>query len=323
MKHFIKYTAIAVSLLSPSLTKAQTTVTPHYSMFMYNKLIYNPGYAGSRDATCVNALYRSQWVGIDGAPRNFSVSIDGPVGSYMKPFRHVALGLSVNNETAGVLNNTNIMAYYAYRIKMKNSMLSFGLQAGTSMLSAKYSELNPYQSGDASLTKDLKNEMLPNFGAGVYWRGDKFYLGASVPNLLENKYDKDNKAANSEQNKQVRSYYLSGGYVFTLSESFKLEPQVLFRYAGNGTYNLPASADFNLSAIFYDRIMIGATYRTDQSVAAIVHLQATKNINVGYSYDYATKVLNGYNSGSHEVTLGFDFVRDNNKYINPRFIKLF
>jgi type IX secretion system PorP/SprF family membrane protein len=324
MNQIIKYSAIAISILgSAAPALAQTTVTPHYSMFMYNKLIYNPGYAGSRNLTSVNALYRNQWVGIDGAPRNFSVSIDGPVGSYMKPFRHVALGLSVSNESAGVLNNTNIMAYYAYRIQVKKTVLSFGLQAGASMLSAKYSDLNPFQAGDAALTKDLKNEMLPNFGAGVYWRGDKFYVGASVPSLLENFYDKDNKTVSSKENRQIRSYYLSGGYVFTLSENFKLEPQVLGRYAGNGNYQLPASADFNLSAIFYDRLMIGATYRTDQSVEALIHLQVTKNLNIGYSYDYATKVLNGFTGGSHEFVLGFDFVRDNNKYINPRFINLF
>ncbi|MES2477786.1 MAG: type IX secretion system membrane protein PorP/SprF [Bacteroidota bacterium] len=323
MKQLLKYTAILLSITAPMAIKAQTTITPHYSMFMYNKLIYNPGYAGSREATCVNALYRNQWVGINGAPRSFSVSIDGPVGSYMKSFRHVALGLSVSNESAGVIDNTNIMAYYAYRIALKKTMLSFGLQAGTSMLSARYSELNPYQSGDNSLTKDVKSKLLPNFGAGVYWRGDKFYLGASIPNLLENTYDKSSSSAGNQAAKQVRAYYLSGGYVFTLSENFKLEPQALLRYAGNANYKIPVSADFNLSAIFYDRLMLGVTYRTDQSIAGIVHLQISKNINAGYSYDYTTKVLNGFNGGSHEVTVGFDFIRDNNKYINPRFIKLF
>jgi type IX secretion system PorP/SprF family membrane protein len=322
MKQIIKYTAIALGLVAPGVLKAQSTVTPHYTMFMYNKLIYNPGYAGSREATCINALYRAQWTGVDGAPRNFNVSVDGPVGSYMKPFRHVALGLSVNNESAGVLNNTNIMAYYAYRVAVQKSVLSFGVQAGTSMLSARYSDLNPSQPGDIKLSRNLSNEFLPNFGAGVYWRGERFYAGASVPNLLENYYDKENKT-NDKSARQIRSYYLSGGYVFDVAENVKLEPQVLFRYAGNGTYRLPASADINLSAIFYERLMLGVTYRTDQSVGAIVHLQATRNVNVGYSYDYTTQVFNGLGGGTHEVTVGFDFARDRNKYINPRFIKLF
>lgn len=305
------------------MSEAQSAMTPHYSMFMYNKLVYNPAYAGSRDVTSVNALYRTQWTGINGAPRAYNVSIDGAVGSYMKSFRHVALGLSVNNESAGVLNNTNIMAYYAYRIKLRHSVLSFGLQAGTSLYSAKYSDLNPYNSGDQSLTNNIKNAMLPNFGAGVYWRGDNYYVGASIPNLLENYYDKDNKDVNNFSGRQLRAYYLSAGYVFTLNENFKLEPQALVRYAANANYQLPLSADLNLSAIFYDRLMVGATYRTDKSLAAIVHIQATKEINVGYSYDYATSVFNGYTGGSHEITLGYNFVKDKNKYINPRFVNLF
>lgn len=322
MNQLFKYSVIAFLLGASYCVCAQNNVTPHYTMFMYNKLIYNPAYAGSRDATCINTLYRSQWVGIDGAPRNYSISIDGPVGSYMKPFRPVALGLSVSNESAGVINNTNIMAYYAYRIPVRKSLLSFGLQAGTSMLNARFSQLNPYEQGDYVLTNDLSNRMLPNFGAGVYWRGENYYLGASVPNLLENYFDRNNKI-NDKSARQIRAYYLSGGYVFTLSDILKLEPQALFRYAGNNHFNLPASADFNLSVILYDRLMLGATCRTDRSFAAVVHLQVTQYVNAGYSYDYATRVLNGFNGGSHEVTLGFDLVKDKNKYINPRFVKLF
>ncbi|MGC4057990.1 MAG: type IX secretion system membrane protein PorP/SprF [Chitinophagaceae bacterium] len=322
MKKANLYIALAASLMAaPAL--AQTTVAPHYTMFMYNKLLYNPAYAGSRDVLSVNALYRAQWVGIDGAPRNMAVSIDAPVGSYMKPFRHVALGLSVSNESAGVLNNTNFMAYYAYRIALGKTMLSLGLQAGASMMSAKYGDLNPMQQGDASLSNNFKNEFLPNFGAGVYWRGDRFYAGVSVPHMLENYYDKDNKVNNVQNNRQVRGYYASAGYVFQVSESVKLEPQGLFRYAGNGKYQLPATADLNLSVIFYDRLMFGATWRTDNSVAGIVHLQVAQRVNVGYSYDYATKVLNGFTGGSHEFTVGFDFTRDQNKYVHPRFVSMF
>ena len=311
---------IAVGMLLPMLATAQNH--PHYTMFMYNKILYNPAYAGNKNMTTINAVYRSQWTGLEGAPKTFSVAIDGPVGNYMKPFRRVALGLSVNNEKLGITNNTNINAYYAYRIPMDKSILSFGLQAGASLYSAKYSELNAFQPGDNALRQDVQNAMLPNFGAGIYWSGENFYVSGSVPNLLENYYDKDNKVSD-RSGKQIRSYYVSGGYVFKLSENFKLEPQVMGRYAGNGNYQLPFNADLNLSAIFYDRLMIGATYRTDKSIEGILHIQATRHINIGYSYDYTVSGLNGYNNGSHEVVLGIDFIRDNNKYTNPRFIKPF
>lgn len=295
---------------------------PHFTMFMFNKLIYNPAYAGNKDMTQVNALYRSQWVGIDGAPRTFNVSVDGPVGSYMKPFRRVALGLSFSNEQLGVSNNNNVMAYYAYRIPFEKSVLSFGLQAGGTIYSAKYSNLNPSQQNDQLLMNDIRNAFLPNVGAGIYWSGSDFYVSAAVPNLLENYYDKNNKS-NDYTGRQIRAYYLGGGYVFKLSDNVKLQPQVLARYAANGQFNLPLNADFNAAFILYDRLMIGATYRTDKSIEGIVHFQATNNINIGYSYDYTMSALRTFNNGSHEVMVGFDFIKDRNKYSNPRFIRPF
>lgn len=295
---------------------------PHYTMFMYNKLIYNPAYAGNKNLTTVNALYRNQWVGIEGAPKTFNIAVDGPVGNYMKSFRPVALGFSINSEKIGVTDNTNITGYYAYRIPLQQTVLSFGLQAGISLYSARYSELNMLQQ-DQKLTQDIRNVMLPNFGPGVYWTGEHFYVGAAIPNLLENYYDRERRDLTSAAARQVRSYFLSGGYVFMLSETVKLQPQVLARYAGNNRYRLPFNSDFNLSCILYDRLMLGATYRTDKSIAGIVHMQVTRQINIGYSYDYSASELNGYNNGTHEVVLGFDFLRDHNKYANPRFIKSF
>lgn len=314
---------LVLIVLLPSIAIGQDH--PHYTMFMFNKLIYNPAYAGNKNMLTANAAYRNQWSGINGAPRNFNVNIDGPVGSYMKEHRPVSLGLSVNNETLGVTDNTNIMSYYSYRIPIKKTSLSFGLQAGVSIYSAEYSRLNPQQQSDNTLQNNINNAVLPNFGAGVFWSGSNFYVGASVPNLIENYYDKDRKGLTNQTQsaRQIRSYYLSGGYIIPITDNFKLEPQVMARYAGNGKYQQPMNVDLNLSLIFFNRLMVGATYRTDESVEAMVHLQATKRLNIGYAYDYTVSGLNGYNNGSHEIVLGFDFVRDVNKYVNPRFIKPF
>lgn len=315
MKYIIWLILVA---LIPTVALAQDH--PHYTMFMYNKLVYNPAYAGNKNMLSVNAAYRNQWTGINGAPRNFNVALDAPVGSYMKPFRRVALGLNINNETLGVTDNTNIMASYAYRIPLKKTVLSFGLQAGVSMYNANYSKLSPLQQNDQVLNQNVDNAMLPNIGAGIFWSGKNFYVSGSVPNLLENYYDNNRK---NGAGRQIRSYYLSGGYTFSVSEDFKIQPQLMARYAGNSNYNQPFNMDANLSFIFFNRLMLGATYRTDESLSGIIHLQATRMINIGYAYDYTLSPLQGYNNGSHEIVVGFDLIRDMNKYINPRFIKTF
>lgn len=295
----------------------------HYTMFLYNKLLYNPAYAGSRDITSINAVYRDQWNEIKGAPKTFNLSVDAPVGMYMKPFRKVALGFSLDNERIGVENNTDFMAYYAYRIKLEKSVLSFGLRAGSRIYSANYDQLNPFQGNDQNLVQNIKSAFLPNAGAGIYWSGNEFYLGASVPNLLQNYYDKNTNTIVISKAKEVRGYYLNGGYVAPINDIIKLEPQILARYAGNSKFNLPFNCDINLSAIAYDRLLVGLTYRTDKSFEGIVHMQVLKHLNIGYAYDYLLSPLQGYNGGAHEFVVGFDFSRDDSKYTTPRFVKSF
>ena len=317
----IKYFILLLIYFLPLLAMAQSD--QHYTMFMYNKLLYNPAYIGSRDVTSVNADYRDQWNGINGAPKTTTISIDAPIGSYMKPFRKVALGFSLTNELLGVEHNTEIKAYYAYRIQLKRSVLSFGLSGGFDLYSANYSQLNLSQPNDPNFAYSINNSLLPNFGAGVYWSADNFYCGASVPNLLQDDYDKKEIKVNSKIAQQIRGYYLSGGYVFPVNETVKLEPQVLARYAGNALDQLPFNCDINLSAIIYDRLLVGVTYRTDKSFEGIVHVQATQRINIGYAYDYLMSGLISYNGGTHEIVIGYDFVKDNSKYLTPRFIKKF
>ena len=298
---------------------------PHYSMFMYNKLVYNPGYAGSRNVLSINGAYRNQWSGIDGAPQDINLSIDAPIGkAYSEAFHHVALGLAVNKETQGPITNTGINAYYAYRIKMDKSVLSLGLQAGVNLYSARYSELNAMDANDELLANDVKNSILPNFGAGAFWSSNRFYIGLSVPNILQNYYDKKQPTyLDGKKAQQTRGYFLSGGYTFPVSEHIALQPQCIIRYTGNGTYKLPVNADINLSAIIYQRVMIGATYRTDNSLEGIVHLQVARKFNIGYSYDYSMSDLGRYAKGAHEISIGFDFIRDLKDYADPRFIQNF
>jgi type IX secretion system PorP/SprF family membrane protein len=315
--------SVAVVLILALSTIAMAQSDPHYTMFMYNKLIYNPAYAGSKDLTSISANYRDQWVGIDGAPVTMNLQADGLIGSYMMPFRHMGLGIALNNEKIGVESSTDITGYYSYRILVKETILSMGLSAGAKLYSANYSQLNPFMQNDLNLSKDVKSALLPNFGAGIYWYNNSFFFGASIPNILQNYYDKNSLKLNNVQGRELRGYYLNGGYVYTLNEQIKLEPQIMYRYAGDGTYSLPSSCDFNLSVIALDRFMIGGTYRTDNSFEGIVHVAVFTGFSLGYAYDYVLSPLNGYAGGSHEVTAVYEFIKDKNKYSGPRFISAF
>jgi type IX secretion system PorP/SprF family membrane protein len=293
---------------------------PHNTMFVYNKLQYNPGYTGSREITSLNLNYRKQWTDIPNTPKTVNLSVDAPIGSFMRPFRKIAAGVSIGTESEGVEHYTNIRTYYAYRMPFKTTVFSFGLSAGTSFYSANYTGIGGIPFNDPSFSTNIENVMLPNFGTGIYWSGNNFYCGLSVPNMLQNYYDKDNGRLTA---KQIRAYYLSGGYAFAAGDDFTIQPQAIVRYAKNGKTSLPVNADINLSAIAYKRFMLGLTYRTNGGIVGNMHIQATRRFNFGYAYDYSTSALSGYSGGTHEVVLGYDFVRDNFKFLTPRFIRKF
>ena len=297
----------------------------HYTMFMFDKLLYNPGYTGSRDVTSINVQNRLQWLGLGGheGVRSANISVDGPIGTYMKPFRKIAIGLSVSREETNVQVNTDFRAYYAYRIKLKNSVLSLGLSGGANLYTARYDHLILYDPQDPNFTGEIINAAQPNFGTGAYWSGDKFFCGLSVPNLLQNQYDAKEAKTSSRPAQQVRGYYLSGGYVFPINDIITLKPQAIVRFAGNGYYRLPVNCDINLSATAYDRIMAGITYRTDNSLEFIIHMQVSVRFNVGYAYDYLMSDLGPYAKGAHELVLGYDFNHERLKFTAPRFSKEF
>ncbi|MBX2907874.1 MAG: type IX secretion system membrane protein PorP/SprF [Taibaiella sp.] len=291
----------------------------HYTMFMYNKLVYNPGYTGSRDVTSFNATLRRQWVGIHGAPIADNISFDAPVGTYMNPTRPHAVGLSLGRQSTAGERYIDMRAYYAYRLQLKKSVLSLGLSAGGSLYGSYRGVYQYFSASDPAFASEI-DIFLPNAGAGAYWSSDKFYCGLSVPSLMQNYYDKDQGRKTS---KQIRAYYLSGGYVFNVSEELTVQPQFIARYAFNGRYSLPFNADINLSATAYQRLMVGLTYRTSGGIMGIVHVQISRRLNMGYAYDYMISALNGYSGGTHEMVLGYDIVRDNFKFLTPRFIRKF
>lgn len=313
----MKYLCIILVLVLSLCAQGQTD--PHYTMFMFGKQLFNPAYVGSRDVTSLQFQYRDQWAGIPGAPRTISVMADGPAGSYMRTSRPVALGISISAEKTGVETFNHLRTYYAYRIKFSSGTLSLGLSAGGILYSAAYSQLHPQQQIDKNLTTDIRNRLLPNFGTGAYWYTPRFYVGLSAPTLLRNTYDQ----YGTRLARQVRSAYLMAGYVHQLTDEVQLKPQVLLRYAGTSLYRLPLSADFNLTAIAYNRLMVGTSYRTDKSVAFIAQMQVTTHINLGYSYDLMMNDFTPFARGAHEFVLGYDFSHNPLKFIATRFSSSF
>lgn len=284
-----------------------------YSQYMFNTLAINPAYAGSRNVISATALYRSQWVGIKGAPETQTLSVDGATAN-----KKVGLGLQLFNDQVGVTKNTGIYGSYAYRLRFDRSTLAFGLQAGASRFIGNYGGVNldEYGSTDAAFAENV-SKIMPNFGAGVYFNSDRFYVGVSVPHLINNSLNNDNAInSNGLVARQYLHFFIATGYVFDLNEDVKLKPSLLFK----GVKGSPMQLDINANLWFYDTFSIGAQYRTESDIGAMAEIQISQQLRLGYAYDYSVSKLRNYNSGSHEIMLRYEFGGGSkSKMLSPRY----
>lgn len=283
----------------------QAQQDPMFSQYMFNMLTVNPAYAGSRDVLSLTAMRRWQWVNIDGAPRTTTFSADMPIAN-----ERMGLGLIAYNDQLGVTKTNSAYLIYSYRIRMEKGTLAFGMQAGFSNYRSDLTSLRTTDVSDDNLGSNV-NKMLPNVGAGIYYNTDRFYVGISTPKLLNNKIGND-AVSNAIQKRHL---FVMAGYVFHVSELFKLKPSVLGKYVEGA----PLQLDGNLNLWFNDFIGLGASFRSGDALAAMLEIQATDQLRFGYAYDYALTKLNNYTSGTHEIMLRYELGFGKTKIITPRY----
>lgn len=304
---------LILALFFMSLTSLQAQQDAMFTQYMFNTIAINPAYAGNQGYTTITALYRNQWVRIPGAPDTQTISFDTPI-----PNKNIGLGFSIINDKIGVTRTTGINAYYSYQIPFNdNSMLSFGLQAGVSNYRGDFTSVRhspDVSSPDVAFGTNV-NEFLPNFGAGIFYNTNKFYIGLSIPHMINNQLSDKKAVSITERARQSRHAFLMTGYVFSLKEHIKLKPSILVKYVDGA----PLEVDFNANVWFFDMIGLGASLRTGDSFDLLAELQIDRRIRIGYAYDYTLTNLTRYNSGSHEIMLRYQFSFEKTRIITPRY----
>lgn len=296
-----------------------------YTQFMYNKLSYNPAYAGSMGLICATGIMRSQWLGLEGAPNTQLISMDA---SFYE--KRVGLGVNLVRHSIGVSDRYDFDAAYAYRLEVGKGMLGIGIQGTARYLKVNFADerIIAIQAADASIPVGMQTKLLPNFGFGLYYNDDRTYIGLSAPRLIENNIDFSQESAIISR--EVRHLYLMGGYLIDISNEVQLHPQLLVKYA----QNVPLDVDVNISAILSGKYVVGATFRVGgssdtgpvESVDLLFSAQLRDNLIFGISYDVTVSALKSYNSGSLEAMVRYCFKgietgskKEKEEFLNPRF----
>lgn len=307
--------ALAVcALLSSRPVQAQQD--PQFTQYMFNLLAINPAYAGSADRVSVKALSRHQWVGFSGAPTTQTLTAHSP---FLK--ESLAIGGTLMRDEHGPVTQYGVMVDLAYRIFLANRQkLAFGIKGGMNIFQGRFADLRPLEANDQVFQQNVNQKLDPQFGFGVMWYSDRFYLGLSTPKMLSTNMFEDvnnlaDTAGNVWQAGQRAHWFLSGGYVFELSPYLKFKPTALVK-AVDGA---PLSFDLSANLLFYEKFWIGAMYRHEDAVGLLAQYHITDGFTVGYSYDYPISPLRNHSGGSHELMLGVEFGKKVKGIRSPRY----
>lgn len=291
----IRYRLIILATLSLA-GNAIAQQRPVQSLYMFDPILINPAYAGTQVQLSGTAIYRNQWVNLDGAPKTFTASVHS--GFYKAK---MGLGIIFANDQIGIHNDASFYGIYSYKIKVtQTSSISFGLQGGFNNLRSDYTKLNLKNQGDPNLAGVI-TKFNPNVGTGIFYRNKAFYLGASSPQLIKNKVFNIEDQATSSLSRQERYYYVLMGTTIKLSNRVKLFPSTLVRFQDEA----PVSFDLNSTLVLYDAVGLGLSYRLQEGVVGLFELQINQNFHVGYAYDFTASALRQFSNGSHEIMINY------------------
>jgi type IX secretion system PorP/SprF family membrane protein len=281
-------------LLAVGISTAQNTLVPSVSNYHLTWTTINPAFSGFRDAISISSLYRSAMYG-DLGPSNMQLNLHSPIGN-----SKVAMGAVVAyDHTPDVQNLYSLMSTYAYRLYLGSGRLAFGLSAGVYGVNGDYRNILIRDGDDPSFPDDAYQRWFPNFGTGVLYYTEQYFVGLSVPELLSiptesmdiGKFDFSNYR-----------FILTGAYQFNISEAVRLKPSLWIDYNQAAT-----SFKAGLNAGFFDsRIYVGGIYDYPNFAIALLNFQVSPQWLVGYAYAFNTGPLKKPLGGSHEVVLRWE-----------------
>ncbi|WP_192821110.1 type IX secretion system membrane protein PorP/SprF [Rufibacter sp. LB8] len=308
---------------------------PQFTQFMMNSYLLNPGLTGIEDYTDVRIGTRQQWVGLQGAPKTFHISAHTPLNKqpatvrsnsgrglrkvntsrFIPAYAHHGVGVMAVVDQAGPLRRTNVNVSYAYHLPITNSVtVSVGAYGGLLRNSFRASEATFDNPADPALGSEFINRNFLDVGLGTWIYSPDFFVGLSGAQLLRTDIS-SNEGTVTEGVFQKHFIGIFGYKVKAISQ-VTLIPSIMVKLAEPS----PVTVDYNLRAVYAERIWVGASYRSQDAFAIMAGANISYLLDASYSYDYNTSNLNVANSGSHEIVLGLKLF-NKSKVICPRWLQ--
>lgn len=301
---------VILILVVGSSLKVHAQYDAMFTQYTNNEMFINPAYTGTKEALCITALHRQQWIGIEGRPITTTLTLHSPIWE-----NKMGLGLSLLNEKLGVTTRNMIYLSYSFRVRTgKKGYLGFGLMGGVHIQTDKLASVATDVINDPHFSENINENITPNFGFGINYYTEKFFAGISIPRLLDDHIIIGDKGKVSFKLSSFH-YYLTLGRVFTINDYFKIKPSMMVK----AVVNAPIQFDVNLNFLLKEHLWLGVSYRSTADMSATIGLQINPRFLFSYSYDYPISSLNKFTAGSHEIVLSALFGYKGKKIVSPRY----
>jgi type IX secretion system PorP/SprF family membrane protein len=280
------------------------------TQFLQGPGVYNPAYAGSKDALSVLVMSRLQWTGFEGAPRTNTLNIHSPIAD-----SKLGVGLTVINDKIGPVNQNTFSADLSYKLVVGyDASLRIGIRGSGQLFSADLTSLRTGREYDPSLIRNVESVFLPNAGAGIYFNTPKYFAGVGTPNILSNEIRVNDFTTNRAYRQEMHFFVMAGG-IFDLSPSILLKPAIKARYV----FNAPIAIDVSANALLYDKVWVGLMYRYKGALGGSIQFQLNDQFAFGCAYDRSVDYLGEVNNGTYEIMMTYDFIYSGTRVRSPRY----
>ena len=283
---------LTAGVVAVSATTLRAQQEPIFTHYFQNPVSINPAIAGTVRNLNLSLLSRLQWVGLEGAPKTFSLSAQMPW-----PEKRMGIGLNIMNDDTWPVSNTHISASYAYRLRLTDEItLSLGIKGGFTYYHASLTNLQINDPNDPEFTQN-ESRFYPNLGAGAYIYSGEFYAGLSLPRFLQTSFNK-------KFDKTLKSpLYLMGGYNLEISPSWVFMPSMLM----GAMIGLPMSCDLTAQFLYQSKFYFGTHYRIGDALGIFFDMKVNEYLSFGYAFDFSLNKLSRINTGTHELMLSYAF----------------
>lgn len=311
---------------------------PQYSQYTLNNYLLNPAISGIENYGDVKLGTRHQWSGLEGAPQSYYATFHIPINMdassayrgrggqmakesttkrsnvHRRPRPHHGIGAMAMSTKTGPLKRGTLSVSYAYHQPITRDLrLSAGVAPGLIQYSLDPASVKVVNPNDPAILDGRINEVKFDLSMGVWLYSQNFYLGVAGAQLVPSKREYISSGSAEYNNGQLQKHYFTtAGYRLDVSPYVSVIPSVMVKLAQPS----PASVDASVKVMYSSRVWAGASYRHNESVAAMAGININHLFDIAYSYDASTSPLAQANAGSHEVVLGLK-LRNARKILCP------